>query len=89
VHRAFIMADTAIEIPSPNANPTNKRSSLAAGNLSLWIGTSLADAQRELILATLDHFNGDKQQTAQALGVSLKTLYNRLQAYQDETVPGA
>jgi len=89
VHRAFIMADTVIEIPSPNSNPANKRSSLTAGYLNLWIGTSLADAQRELILATLDHFNGDKQQTAQALGVSLKTLYNRLLAYQDDAAPTA
>lgn len=87
VHRAFIMADELIEIPSPNA--VSKRPVHATGRLDVWIGTSLADAQREIILATLLHFNGDKQQTAQALGISLKTLYNRLLIYQGSADPAA
>ncbi len=37
---------------------------------------------RALILATLEHFHGDKRQAAKTLGVSLKTLYNRLDLYQ-------
>ena len=89
VHRAFIMAEELIEVPSPNTNAASKRPSLDAGCLNVWIGTSLADAQREVILATLDHFNGDKQQTAQALGVSLKTLYNRLLSYEGSGDPAA
>jgi DNA-binding NtrC family response regulator len=35
-----------------------------------------------MILATLEHFQGDKRQAAKTLGVSLKTLYNRLDLYQ-------
>ena len=38
----------------------------------------------ELILATLDHYEGDKQRAAEVLGISLKTLYNRLNAYKSE-----
>jgi DNA-binding NtrC family response regulator len=34
-----------------------------------------------LILSTLEHFDGDKNATASTLGVSLKTLYNRLKSY--------
>jgi two-component system response regulator AtoC len=41
----------------------------------------MADAERQLILATLEHFNQQKERTAAALGVSLKTLYNRLKEY--------
>jgi DNA-binding NtrC family response regulator len=89
VHRAFIMAETLIEVPSPTTNTSGKRPAREAGCLNLWIGTSLADAQREVILATLDHFNGDKQQTALALGVSLKTLYNRLLSYENNGDPAA
>lgn len=44
--------------------------------------TSLAEAERQLILATVDHFDGDKMRAAVELGVSLKTLYNRLQRYR-------
>jgi len=45
------------------------------------VGTPLADAERRLILATLEHFGNQKERTAAALGVSLKTLYNRLKEY--------
>jgi DNA-binding NtrC family response regulator len=48
------------------------------------IGTSLADAEKLLMLATLRHFNHHKERTAAALGVSLKTLYNRLKDYAAE-----
>jgi two-component system, NtrC family, response regulator HydG len=39
--------------------------------------------ERELIEITLQHFDGDKKQTADMLGISLKTLYNRLNSYVD------
>ncbi len=56
-----------------------------AGNvLTVRIGSPLADVERELILATLGHFKGHKEKTAAALGVSLKTLYNRLKEYGRE-----
>ena len=51
--------------------------------LSIALGTTLADAQRDLILATLAHLRGDKERTAKTLGICLKTLYNRLHAYQE------
>jgi DNA-binding NtrC family response regulator len=45
------------------------------------VGTSLSEAERRLILATLERFEGDKRRTAQVLGISLTTLYNRLNQY--------
>ena len=48
-------------------------------NLILRIGsTSPADAERRLIEATLEHCQGDKRKAAGCLGVSLRTLYYRL-----------
>jgi len=35
-----------------------------------------------MIYATLDHCDGNKRRCAQLLGISLKTLYNRLSSYQ-------
>ena len=46
------------------------------------VGTSLAEVERRLILATLKRCQGDKTAAAQILGISLKTLYNRLNAYR-------
>jgi DNA-binding NtrC family response regulator len=44
----------------------------------------VAQAERALMLATLRHFNHHKERTAAALGISLKTLYNRLKEYAAE-----
>ena len=43
---------------------------------------TIADAERQLILATLEQLGGDKKKAATALGISLKTLYNRLSVYR-------
>ncbi|MDB5804582.1 MAG: hypothetical protein JWN73_1904 [Betaproteobacteria bacterium] len=43
-------------------------------------GTGSPLDKRQTILAMLRHFQGDERHTAKALGVSLKTLYNRLEA---------
>ena len=45
------------------------------------VGMSLDDAEKALITATLQAVSGSKSKAAQVLGISLKTLYNRLHAY--------
>jgi len=52
--------------------------------VTLPIGTSMAQAERALILATLRHYQHHKERTAAVLGISLKTLYNRLKEYAAE-----
>ncbi len=47
-------------------------------------GASLEDVERNLIFATLERFEGNKRLTAESLGVSLKTLYNKLKRYGEE-----
>ena len=44
---------------------------------------SLDDAERALITATLRAVGGSKAEAARILGISLKTIYNRLHAYGD------
>lgn len=85
VQRAYVMASGAtindewLELQAGRSSPAN-----ADSILSIRIGTTLADVERELIFATLEHFEGHKERTAAALGVSLKTLYNRLKEYGGE-----
>ena len=45
------------------------------------VGSTIADVERDLIIATLAYCDGAKERTADMLGISLKTLYNRLRAY--------
>lgn len=51
-------------------------------SISITIGTPLEAAERRIICATLNKYRGNKRMTAEVLGISLKTLYNRLTAYQ-------
>lgn len=53
--------------------------------VAIQIGTKLRDAERQLILATYRHQLGDKRRTAAILDISLKTLYNKLNEYNDIT----
>jgi two-component system response regulator AtoC len=53
--------------------------------ITVKVGTPLAQAERTLILATLQRFGNHKEKTAAALGISLKTLYNRLKEYAHES----
>ncbi|MBV7486123.1 sigma-54 dependent transcriptional regulator [Bordetella sp. BOR01] len=87
VQRAFIMSDTLVEAEFRRRTPSTAARGAADGMLCFPVGTPLSQVQRDVILATLAHHDGDKQRTADTLGVSLKTLYNRLGAYSAETSP--
>ena len=54
-----------------------------AGALRISVGMSLDDVERTLITATLQAVGGSKTEAARLLGISLKTMYNRLHAYGD------
>jgi len=81
VHGAFILADDEI---GPSCLPPEITGEPAAAGptLEIKVGTTVAEAERRLLLATLHENQGDKKRTAEILGVSLKTLYNRLHAYK-------
>ncbi len=51
-------------------------------SLRIPVGSNLADVERWMIFATLQKCGGNKTRAAALLGVSLKTLYNRLNAYR-------
>ena len=48
---------------------------------SILIGRTLADAERELILETLKHCLGNRTHAAKILGISIRTLRNKLNDY--------
>jgi two-component system response regulator FlrC len=47
------------------------------------VGRTVADVERDLILDTLDHCLGNRTHAANILGISIRTLRNKLRAYQD------
>ena len=80
-HRAFIMADHEI---TPRCLPREVGGDFSSiRSLNFQVGTSIEEVERRLIMATLDAHGGNKRKTADILGVSLKTLYNRLNTYRE------
>ena len=80
VTRAFILADDVLDM-APAVSAFRVPDPLAAeGFLKIPIGTPLTTAQHAIIRATLEHYDGDKRRAALALGISPKTLYNRLES---------
>jgi DNA-binding NtrC family response regulator len=78
VEQAFITADENIsldDLPASGQPPSES-------SLNLRVGTSLGEAEKRLIMATLTQCAGDKKKAAEVLGISLKTLYNRLNEYK-------
>jgi len=66
--------------PLPTVAPPN--GSNGDGTVSIPPGMPLAQVEKRHIETTLAHFEGDKKRAAEALGMSLKTLYVRLRAYR-------
>jgi DNA-binding NtrC family response regulator len=89
IERAFILGDNTLELApliqnaSSRAAEQNGATDYAAdrGRLDIRVGSRIYDMERSLIEATLDYFKGNKRRAADALGCSLKTLYNKLNGY--------
>ena len=89
VYRAYVMSpgSTIVEdcLPQPYDAAAARPDPL---QIDVRVGMTLADVDRRLTLATLEHLGRHKEKTAATLGISLKTLYNRLKEYSaDEAEP--
>ena len=56
----------------------------ARKSVELEIGATMNEVERRVILETLAYTRGDKSRTAQILGIGRKTLYRKLQQYNNE-----
>ena len=93
VHFAYVLSEELIDVDSlpaevqrggrmPEPQAEAKSDSTASGTFTVRVGSTIADVERRLILATLREYQEDKPKSANVLGISLKTLYNRLNQYQ-------
>ncbi|MFQ5533704.1 MAG: sigma-54 interaction domain-containing protein [Sphingomonadales bacterium] len=104
IHRAILLASgdeilpEAILLPdgsrheSPEAVDSHNpyaQSQPETQNASALIGRTVAEMERELILDTLRHYLGNRTHAANILGISIRTLRNKLKQYGEEgiTVP--
>ncbi len=81
VGRAHLMAaETTICDPLQGLRVSQPLDETAC-SLTLAVGMSLEDIERRMLLKTLKYYNDDKTRTARVLGVSVKTIYNKLVRY--------
>jgi len=72
-------------IEEGNLPPYIRNSTLTPDKLTFSIGaTTVAEAERELIVKTLERAGNNKAEAARQLGVDVKTIYNKLRSYNIE-----
>jgi two-component system, NtrC family, response regulator AtoC len=80
VQRAYILADAVVEgVDTPDQAPLAAEDQ--SGLIVVRVGTPLEEVERRVTMATLESCGRVKRTAARILGISLKTLYNRLEAY--------
>ena len=98
MHRAVLLAQgdqidaEAIQVSGgapagAGARPT-ATAAAPAGTTNL-VGRTVADVERDLILDTLSHCLGNRTHAANILGISIRTLRNKLKLYSEQGVPVA
>jgi len=79
IQRAFVLAEDCIEVPSSlEAMEAPLRDKT---RFDMHVGMSLEEMEKRALLGTLEYFKHDKTRTAEVLGISLKTIYNKLARY--------
>jgi DNA-binding NtrC family response regulator len=90
LERAVILCTGALieskHLP-PGFGSTSQRSAASydPNAVHLGVGTTVGEAERLLILKTLESTNNNKTRAAEILGISLKTLHNKLKEYGAST----
>src|SRR2546426_1011482 len=85
LERAVIVCDGAVietrHLPPGFGQTTVRTSAEDPDAVRLGVGTTVEEAERRLILKTLEATNNNKTRAAEILGISLKTLHNKLKEY--------
>ena len=100
LHRAVLLSETneitpdAIRMPDGtglseiiHSDSIAAQAAQTANNLaSVMVGRTVADVEQNLILETLTHCLGNRTHAANILGISIRTLRNKLNQYNDDGV---
>ncbi|MBI2234885.1 MAG: sigma-54-dependent Fis family transcriptional regulator, partial [Micavibrio aeruginosavorus] len=85
------LSNPAPASPVPAENSVSPQTAAAPaiknpGAVEGLIGRTIADVERDMILNTLDHCLGNRTHAANILGISIRTLRNKLNEYKDSGV---
>jgi transcriptional regulator with PAS, ATPase and Fis domain len=93
LERAIIVCEGSVietrHLPPGFGQVTPKPPVLEANAVRLGVGTTVGEAERLLIMKTLESTNNNKTRAAEILGISLKTLHNKLKEYNQLSAEAA
>jgi DNA-binding NtrC family response regulator len=93
LERAIIVCDGPViesrHLPPGFGQVTPRAPVQEANAVRLGVGTTVGEAEKLLILKTLEATNNNKTRAAEILGISLKTLHNKLKEYGSNQVATA
>jgi DNA-binding NtrC family response regulator len=78
---------TALQPQAAAAAAPAAAKAAASGVTSALVGRTVAAVERDLIIDTLQHCLGNRTHAANILGISIRTLRNKLKQYNEEGVP--
>lgn len=84
IQRAYILAEgdlIAPVLPNRDSRPVAETPT----TITFAVGTSIHEIERRMLYKTLAFFDNNKAKAAQALGITTKTIYNRLTSYRQAT----
>src|SRR5882757_6959326 len=93
LERAVIVCDSAVvetkHLPPGFGQSSLRSSAEDSDTVHLGVGTTVEEAEKRLILKTLESTNNNKTRAAEILGISLKTLHNKLKEYGSASADAA
>jgi len=81
VQRLYILASG--DTLEPRAEQLFRSVESNDGSVRFQVGMTFDDIEREMLLKTLDYHDNNKRQAARTLGITTKTIYNRLLRYRE------
>jgi two-component system response regulator FlrC len=85
MHRAVLLS-SGNEVSADTIVPTGGAESEDDADTTSLVGRTVADVERDLIIDTLKHTIGNRTHAAKILGISIRTLRNKLNTYVDQGV---
>ncbi len=83
-----LMTPDGMRLDAPQAPAQVAHAAIAADQIArALVGSTVADVERDLILETLKHCLGNRTHAANILGISIRTLRNKLHEYAGDGVP--
>src|SRR5580700_5810283 len=83
-----ILAPDGARLDQQRSAPSVAHAALAAEQVSrALVGRTVAEVERDLILETLKHCLGNRTHAANVLGISIRTLRNKLNEYSADGMP--